>query len=100
MKSLITALALAVSFPLASAQQRIPMPVMCAEPAFVEKVLREHKEEVLFVGRDSMHGVENLAVNIFMNSNTGTYSIVLVVPEGNIVCVIASGTNGKLIYKQ
>ena len=99
MKSLITALALAVSFPLAMAQQRVPMPVVCAEPAMVEKVLKEHKEEVLFAGRDTMQNIENLSVNLFHNPNTGTYSIVLVAPDSSIVCVIASGIHGKLIYK-
>ena len=98
MKSLITALALAVSFPLATAQQRIPIPVVCAEPAFVEKVIKEHKEEILFVGKDTVHGVQNLAVNVFLNSKTGTYSIVLVTPDEKIVCIIGSGEQGKLIY--
>lgn len=98
MKKLLAALAL--SIPAAVfAQQRIPLPVICAEPPFVEKVIREHKEEMLFVGKDTVHGVENLTVNIFLNTNTGTYSIVLVAPDASFVCVVGSGVQGKLIYK-
>lgn len=90
---------MAIAFPLfAYAQQRINIPIICAEPAFVQKILKEHKEEILFVGRDTIHNVENLAVNIFLNSVTGTYSIVLVTPDEKMVCVIGSGEKGKLIY--
>lgn len=97
MRNLIAAIALSVPF-LAQAQQRIPIPIVCAEPAFVEKVIREHKEEILFVGKDTVHGVQNLAVNIFLNNKTGTYSIVLVTPDEKLVCIIGSGEQGKLIY--
>lgn len=97
MRNLIAAIALSVPF-FAQAQQRIPIPIVCAEPAFVEKVIREHKEEILFVGKDTVHGVQNLAVNIFLNNKTGTYSIVLVTPDEKLVCIIGSGEQGKLIY--
>lgn len=97
MKFTLAAIALSVPF-LAQAQQRIPIPIVCAEPAFVEKVIKEHKEEILFVGKDTVHGVQNLAVNIFLNSKTGTYSIVLVTPDEKLVCIIGSGEQGKLIY--
>lgn len=98
MKKILLASILSL-FSIASfAQQRVPLPVICAEPSFVEKVIREHKEEILFVGKDTVHGVQNLAVNIFLNSKTGTYSIVLVTPDEKIVCIIGSGEQGKLIY--
>lgn len=97
MKKLLAALTLSIPA-LVFAQQRVPLPIVCAEPAFVEKVIREHKEEILFVGKDTVHGVQNLAVNIFLNSKTGTYSIVLVTPDEKIVCIIGSGEQGKLIY--
>lgn len=97
MKKILAALAMSIPA-LVFAQQRIPIPIVCAEPAFVEKVIREHKEEILFVGKDTVHGVQNLAVNIFLNSKTGTYSIVLVTPDEKLVCIIGSGEQGKLIY--
>lgn len=80
------------------AQQKVPLPVICAEPAFIEKVIKEHKEEILFVGKDTIHGVKQLTLNIFFNQKTGTYSAVLVAPDASIVCVVSSGDSAKLIY--
>lgn len=98
MKSLITSAVMMLASVSASAQQRIPLPVICAEPAFVEKVIKEHKEEILFVGKDTIHGVKQLTLNIFFNTKSGTYSAVLVAPDASIVCVISSGDSGKIIH--
>lgn len=97
MKRLIAALVLSVPF-LAQAQQKINLPLVCGDFDFIGKVLKEYKEEILFIGKDDIHKVEGVTVNVFLNAKTGTYSIVLIEAKSGMVCVMSSGQNGKLIY--
>jgi len=98
MKQLIASATMMLAAVSANAQQRVPLPVICAEPAFVEKVIREHKEEILFVGKDTIHKVNQLTMNVFFNPKSGTYSVVLVAADASIVCVISSGDSGKILH--
>jgi hypothetical protein len=82
----------------ASAQQKVSLPVVCAEPEFVGKILKEYKEEILFVGKDLIHGVKQLTLNIFLNPKTGTYSAVLVSTDASVICVVSSGEAGKILH--
>lgn len=97
MKRLVAALVLSIPF-LVHAQQKINLPVMCGNLDSIGKVLKEYKEEILFVGKDEIHKVEGVTVNVFLNSKTGTYSIVFIEAKSGMVCVLSSGENGKLIY--
>ena len=97
MKKLLAALALSIPA-LVFAQQRINLPLVCGDFDFISKVLKEYKEEILFVGKDDIHKVEGVTVNVFLNAKTGTYSIVLIEAKSGMVCVMSSGDNGKLIY--
>jgi hypothetical protein len=96
-KKLLLVMCVGMSFS-AFAQQRTSLPVICTSPENVEKVLREHKEEILFVGKDTIHGIDQLTLNIFFNPKTGTYSAVLVARDASVICVISSGELGKIIH--
>ena len=52
MKKLIASLCMVLFGVTASAQQKVSLPVVCAEPEFVGKILKEYKEEILIVGKD------------------------------------------------
>ena len=96
-KKLLLVMCVGMSFS-SFAQQRTSLPVICTSPETVEKVLKEHKEEILFVGKDTIHGIEQLTLNIFLNTKTGTYSAVLVAREASVICVLSSGELGKIIH--
>ena len=97
MRKLLAALVLSVPF-LVHAQQKTNLPVVCDNLDSISKVLKEYKEEILFVGKDDMHKIDGVSINVFLNAKTGTYSVVLTEAKSGTVCVLSAGENGKLIY--
>lgn len=80
------------------AQQTIQLPAVCTDSRAFEKVVKEYREEILFVGKDTVHSDGQLALSMFLNSKTGTYTVALIASDARIVCVISSGDAGKMLY--
>lgn len=99
MKKFIALLALSFSTGLAYSGE-VTVKLFCEKAAFIEKVLSEHKEEVLFVGMDTIHKIEGLTASVFFNEKTKSYSILFSAQSGDLICVASSGVLGKIIYKQ
>lgn len=78
--------------------KKIMLPMTCESVEFVEKVLNQYKEEQLFVGQDNSHNIPDLNVMLFLNKNTGTYSLLILVSSVNMLCVVSSGEKGKMLY--
>lgn len=98
MKKIVAAIAFFVT--LSAQAATVNLPITCLSLKELEKVLKQFKEEILFFGLDDIHGVQDLTVNIFMNKETRTYSIVVISPSTETVCVVSSGVNGKLVHNQ
>jgi len=99
MKKILALLALTLSATLShSAEATVKL--FCEKPAFIENILREHKEELIFVGMDNIHKIEGLTSSVFYNQTTKTYSILFSAQSGEMVCVISSGVLGKFIFNQ
>lgn len=98
MKKILTFILLSAFVFSANAEKRVNLPVLCEKPDFVENVIKKHKEEQLFVGEDDMHGVPGMNTLLFLNKQTGTYSLFFIVPNTDLVCIVGSGKRGKLIY--
>lgn len=99
MKAVIAAALAATMFHSAQAQM-FNVPVICEEPETVDKVLKEYKEQPYFVGLDKLHNGIDLTVSVFLNQQTGTYSVVFIVPNSNKICVMSSGEKGKILHQQ
>lgn len=100
MKKILTAVLMSLFVFSANAEKRVNLPVLCESPDFVESVIKKHKEEQLFLGEDDIHGVPDMNVLLFLNKQTGTYSLFFIVPNTNLICIISSGKRGKLIFNQ
>lgn len=90
---------IAMSFSVHAQAKKVTLPVLCDSSEAIQKVLKEYKEEQLFVGNDILHEISGMNFMIFLNKNTGSYSAFLIAPNTNIICVISSGDKGKLIYR-
>lgn len=100
MKKLLAILASVFVFSSAQAQERkIMLPMTCTSVQFVEQVLKQYKEEQLFVGQDTTHDVSDLNVMLFLNKTTGTYSLLFITSNANLICVVSSGEKGRILYK-
>lgn len=97
MKKLLGAIILSVPM-LLHAQQTINLPVVCENSDSIGKSLKEYKEELLFVGKDSIQSARGISIGLFLNSKSGTYTIMFIDTKLNVMCVVSSGENGKLIY--
>lgn len=99
-KILISIVMFFMFFDVAFAQESrsVMLPIKCENSSFVENVLKNFKEEQIFVGQDDMHGVPGMNVLLFLNNKTGTYSLLFVVPNTNLICVAGSGVKGKIVY--
>lgn len=79
--------------------RKITVPMLCETADVVKEVLDKYKEEQLFLGQDEMHQITDMNVLLFLNNKTGTYSLLFVGPSSNMICIISSGTKGKILYK-
>lgn len=79
--------------------RKVSVPVTCESAEFVKEVLAKYKEEQFFLGQDDTHQIPGMNVLLFLNNRTGTYSLLFVSLESNTICVISSGTKGKILYK-
>ena len=97
MKKLLVAIILSVPM-LLHAQQNINLPVVCDSSDSTGKILKEYKEELLFIGKDSIHSATGITISLFLNVKSGTYTIMFIDAKSSVMCVVSSGENGKLIY--
>lgn len=81
------------------AQNKINLPVVCPPAQKITEVLLSYKEDLSFIGIDTIHKVEKLSAILYLNKNTKTYTIFLVAPNQNMTCVISSGEMGELLVK-
>ena len=100
MKKLLAILASVFVFSSAQAQEKkIMLPMTCTSIEFVEQVLKKYKEEQLFIGQDNTHDVPDLNIMVFLNKKTGSYSLLLMAANTNMICIVSSGEKGRLLYK-
>lgn len=109
MKSAFAGIALALSISVAASQEsesnketpqikKVEMPILCMKSKTAEQVIISQKEEFFFVALDKIHQVENLSLNVFRNSETGSFTVVFVTPDKDLVCVLSAGDNSKFIF--
>jgi hypothetical protein len=99
MRKILALLALTLAASTTSANEAT-IKLFCEKSSYIDSVLKQHKEQLLFVGLDDMHKIEGLTASLFYNEKTKTYSILFLAPNVDMVCVVSSGTLGKIIYKQ
>lgn len=100
MKKILTAILTLFFVCSSSAEKRVNLSVLCEKPDFVQSIIKKHKEDQLFVGQDDIHGVPGMNTLIFLNKETGTYSLLFIVPNTDVICIVGSGIKGRLIYNQ
>ncbi len=84
--------ALFASFARAQTNQiKQQLPVACGSIANGYLAMSQYKEMPLFVGLDSQHNVENLAVIVFVNKDKKTFTVALLSKDNNLFCAISSG---------
>jgi hypothetical protein len=86
------ALCLALASTPVQGQTKVNLPVACYQPEAVATVLEKYREKLVFVGLDNQHNIENLNLSVFFNKETKTYSVVLIVSDKKLVCVVSSGS--------
>lgn len=79
--------------------QKVELPMMCTSASNAEKLIQQQKEAAVFAGLDKAHGVENLTMNVFRNENTGTFTVVFIKTDKDLVCILSAGEKSNFLYR-
>lgn len=92
LNSVICASLVAASVATASEPVMVPTEVMCASTEMILNGIKEkYNEDLLFLGGPSPAENENNFTTLFVNKDTGTWTILLTNKKEKITCVLASG---------
>lgn len=99
MKKVLTALALLAASTFATAEIQVAqLPIYCGKASVAFDVLKNYKEQSVFVGLDTSHNVENLTISVFHNPETKSFSVLFLSPDKDMACILSAGESSKMMY--